>query len=180
MTESLPPLATARAQLQGALDVLETLHGDLVLRRDEAQNEAARDAYDEVLTLVEALQLETRRRRDALPRQAAHHASYVFLLDDTGKPHPLPHPVFVALARGAATAPEFACQTLRVAEWYVRLRDGEPEAVVNEQYHYLTFDAEGRLDWHATPPADDQALPTAAERAGLHGMLFGTGERTAC
>lgn len=175
MFQPLPTLATAHAQLQGALDTLEALRADLLLRRDEAQNEAARDAYDEVLSLVEALQLETRRRRDALPAGRAHHASYVFLLDEAGKVHPLPHALFVALARGAASVPEFAGRTLRLAEWYVRLRDGEPEAVVNEQYIYVTFDGQGRLDWHATPAADAEALPSAAERARLAGLLFSGG-----
>lgn len=173
MTNPLPPIALARAQLEGALDALDTLHADLVLRRDEAQNESAREAYDEVLTVLESLQLETRRRRDALPSAPPHHASFVFLLNERGEAHPLPHALFVALARGAATAPEFAGQTLRLAEWYVRLKQGEPEAVVNEHYGYLSFDAQGRIDWATTPKADANALPSTAERERMHAQLFG-------
>lgn len=66
MPDTAQPVALARARLDGALDALAMLHDDLILRREEAQNEAAREAYDEVLTLIQALQAEYRRRQGDL------------------------------------------------------------------------------------------------------------------
>jgi hypothetical protein len=172
VTETARPIAIVRAQLEGALDALTTLHEDLILRRDEAQNESAREAYDEVLTLLDSLQSEYRRRHHALPPVSARHASYVFLLDQQGQAHPLPHALYVSLVRGAATAPEFADQTLRLAEWYVRLKEDEPESVVNEHYGFLAFDGDGRVDWPATPRDDKTALPTSAEWEQIRTQLF--------
>ena len=71
------------------------------------------------------------------------HASYVFLLDEGGGVHAVPHALYVALARGEASAAALAGQTLRLADWYVRLKDGEPDTVVNETYSLVRFDAQG-------------------------------------
>lgn len=164
---------TERAALQGTLEALDALHADLVLRQSEAQNASARETYDEVLTLLDSLQTEYQRRHDALPPRPAEHASYVFLLDEQGAIHPLPHRVYVSLVRGQATAPHFAGQTLRLAEWYVRLQEGTPETVVNETYTLLAFDSEGRIDWPATPDQERAALPSAEERTRMLALLFG-------
>lgn len=164
---------TERAALQGTLEALEALRADLVLRQSEAQNASARETYDEVLTLLDSLQAEYQRRHDALPPRPAEHASYVFLLDEQGAIHPLPHRIYVSLVRGQASAPHFAGQTLRLAEWYVRLQQGTPETVVNETYTLLAFDAEGRIDWPATPDHARDALPSAEERTRMLGLLFG-------
>jgi hypothetical protein len=169
---SSSPISLERARLQGAIEVLDTLREDLALRRDEAQSEAAREAYDEVLTVVEALQAEYRRRGEALPPVTGAHATFVFLLDETGKVHPLPHGLYLALVRRVATAPEFSGKIVRIAEWYVRLKGNEPEAVVNEHYGYLAFDAEGRLDWERSRPEAREALPTREERALIEAALF--------
>lgn len=103
----------------------------------------------------------------------AGHASYVFLLDGASGIHPVPHALYVALARGAALAPMLAGQTLRLADWYVRLKAGAPDTVVNETYNLVSFDAHGRVDWHNTPVADETVgWPTVAERAQMHALLF--------
>jgi hypothetical protein len=115
----------------------------------------------------------------AHPLRPRPHASFVFLLDAEGIAHPLPHALFVAMVRGAAAAPEFAGRTLRLAEWYVRMQGDEPQTLVNEQYSYVHFDETGRLDWHRTPPADGNVLPTAAERAQMTASLFGTNDHEA-
>lgn len=164
---------TERAALQGTLEALDALHADLVLRQSEAQNASARETYDEVLTLLDSLQSEYQRRHDALPPCPAEHASYVFLLDEQGAIHPLPHRIYVSLVRGRATAPNFAGQTLRLAEWYVRLQQDAPDTVVNETYTLLAFDAEGRIDWPATPDQERGALPSAEERTRMLALLFG-------
>src|SRR5512139_3977112 len=171
------PIASERFRLEGALEVLDGLRTDLILRRDEVRDEPAREAFDEMLTQVDALLVEYRRREAALPPVTANHASYAFLLDQHGAVHPLPHRVYVALVRGEAATPQFAGQTLRLAEWYVRLQAGEPESLVNETYALLAIDRDGRADWSATPgpseAAETAALPSAAERARMQALLFG-------
>lgn len=112
------------------------------------------------------------------------HAAFVFLLDDAGSVHPLPHGLCVELAKGRATAPEFAGHSMRVANGYVRLEAGTPVALVNETHALLTFDAAGRVDWAATPsfhPHRDSAtlapesasLPSPQERERMQEWVFG-------
>jgi hypothetical protein len=176
--------AHERSELVGALEALGLLHEELILRRDEARDEAAREVYDEMLTLIDSLETEYRKRQTALPPVSAQHASYVFLIDEQGEIHPLPHRLYVALVRGEAATPQFAGKTLRLAEWYVRLEHGEPDTVVNETYALLTFDGEGRVHWSATPsfhPHRDSAvlaseaasLPSPSERDDMLALLFG-------
>lgn len=98
------------------------------------------------------------------------HASFVFLVDDDAVVHPLPHDVYVALARGVAQAPEFANQTMRVADWYVRRKDGEPAELVNETYTTIVFDEEGRSSLRGGSAA--HWLPTEVERAAMHALIF--------
>lgn len=110
-------------------------------------------------------------------------ASYVFVLDEADGVHPLPHALYLSLARGKATAPEWAGATVRLADWYVRLKDGEPDAVANETYSLMSFDAEGRVDWSRTPSphphragvervGEDAAWPTTAQREQMTSLLF--------
>lgn len=179
--------AHERAALEGAQVALDELREELVLRRDEARDESARETYDEMLTLIDSRLLEYLRRKSIQPVPSVHHASYVFLLDDQGAIHPLPHRLYVALVRGEAANPQLAGQTVRLAEWYVRMEHGTPETVVKETYALLTFDAEGRVDWASTPsfhPHRDSAvlasesasLPSPEERDGMLALLFGAAE----
>ena len=112
------------------------------------------------------------------------HASYVFVLGEAGAIQPLPHSLYVALARGEATAPGWSGATLRLADWYVRLKDDEPDAVVNETYSLMRFDSTGRVDWAATPlpyphrpgverVSEEAALPSRSEREVMKRLLFG-------
>ena len=98
------------------------------------------------------------------------HASYVFLLDDLGEVHPLPHALYVALARRQATAPLLARRVLRVADWYVRMHDGEPASIANETYALARFDEQG--GFQQTPADADSAWPTPEERGRMEAMLF--------
>ena len=113
----------------------------------------------------------------------SEHASYVFLLDKDSGVHAVPHALNVALARGQALAPALARQTLRLADWYVRLKEGEPDSVVNETYCLVRFDARGQVDWATTPAAhshgpemarepEDAAWPTIPERERMKELLF--------
>ena len=115
------------------------------------------------------------------------HASYVFLLDEGSEVHPIPHALYVALARGEATATALAGQTLRLADWYVRLKGGAPDTIVNETYSMVSFDAQGRVDRTtalASHPqrtdvktvSEDAGWTTSAERERMRELLFGGAE----
>jgi hypothetical protein len=111
---------------------------------------------------------------------ATPHASYVFLLDQRSGVHPVPHAVYVALARGEATLHAMAGQTLRLADWFVRLKCGVPDLVVNETYSLVRFDAQGRVDPAQASSAaqapvtasENAAWPTTAERGRMRELLF--------
>ncbi len=114
----------------------------------------------------------------------SEYASYVFLLDDASRIHPLPHELYVALARGEATAAEFAGRGLRLVDWYVRLKDGAPDSIANETCRLIGFDAEGKIDQGAMlahpkqSPVEmisqDIAWPTRDERERMEALLFGS------
>jgi hypothetical protein len=120
----------------------------------------------------------------------AGHASYVFLLDADSGIHAVPHGLYVALARGLAAAPALAGQTLRLADWFVQLKDGAPDSVVNESYSELRFSADGYVDRAtmqvARPGHPDAATvhgdvgwPTAEEYERMRVLLFGGTESSA-
>jgi hypothetical protein len=119
-----------------------------------------------------------------LQGDAAAHASYVFLLDRAGDVHPVPHALYAAVAKGEASVPMLAGQTLRVADWYVRLKDGAPERLVNESYSLLQLDAQGHIDLSHSPAAhpqqagasalsEDDSWPTAAQHQQMRHLLWG-------
>ena len=115
------------------------------------------------------------------------YASYVFVLDEDHAVHPVPHALYVALVRGEALAETLAGQTLRLADWYVRLKNGAPDTVVNETYTQVRFDLQGRVDWTSPPPgpllgagiapdAENAIWPSAAERERMQAVLFAVTE----
>lgn len=118
------------------------------------------------------------------PADDAAHASYVFLLDESNGVHAVPHALYVALARGEATLDAMAGKTLRLGDWFVRLKGGAPDVVVNETYSLVRFDAQGRVDPAHAPKAaqtgsaaaENAAWPTAAERGRMWELLFADAE----
>ena len=115
------------------------------------------------------------------------YASYVFVLDKENGVHPVPHALYLALARGQALAETLAGRTLRLADWYVRMRNGVPDTVVNETYTEIRFDSEGRVDWTTTPSVHllhaspesvphDANWPSVAEHERMQALLFGATE----
>jgi len=112
-------------------------------------------------------------------KPTADHASCLFLLDEGCAPVPLPHDEYVAIARRERGTPDLAGRRLRLADWYVRLKDGRPEQLVSEWYGWVEFDRAGCFD---PPPADaphaergnvdESALPTQQERQALHQLLW--------
>jgi hypothetical protein len=113
----------------------------------------------------------------ALRQGAGDHASYVFLLDDNGAVQALPHALYLALVRHEAAAPQLAGRQLRLADWYVRLKDGEPEALIKETCQWLHVDAQGHFESAAAPA--DSGWPTPAERQRMRAMLFESEASTA-
>lgn len=112
-----------------------------------------------------------------------HHASFVFLLDDLGQVHPLPHTLYVALGRDGAGSESLAGKRLRLADWYVRLKDGVPDRVVDEWYGWVRFNDRGCFDPSSdrpqrppiasgSPAMDDSAFPTIEERHQMESLLF--------
>ena len=71
------------------------------------------------------------------------------------------HGLYVALARHQGSVPAPAGQTLRLADWYVRFKDGEPDTVANETHHLVRFDTQGQVDWATTPAAHPHRPETA-------------------
>ena len=115
------------------------------------------------------------------------YASYVFVLDDGGAVRPIPHALYVALVRGEASAQTLAGQTFRLADWYVRMKNGAPDTVVNETYSQLRFDRLGLVDWTAAPSAcsqhsdrvsrpEDANWPNDTERKNMNALLFATND----
>lgn len=68
------------------------------------------------------------------------------MLED-GKVRPVPQRDYVRLLRGEVHLPQHANKPVRVADWYVDVRDGRPASVVNETYSVLHLDARGAIDW---------------------------------
>lgn len=111
--------------------------------------------------------------------------SYVFLLEAEGV-QPLDHNLYVALARGEQSLPQFADRAMRLADWYVKLDGGRPVSVANEWYGWVRFDAAGHLLPRADPAAsnnrtaeaerdniDTAALPGPAELEAMRRHVFG-------
>lgn len=155
-------------RINGALGALGLMRELLLLQRDELGAESGREAVDEMLTRVDALQIEYQRRRMSLH---PHHRSYQFYLTDAGVV-PVFHEAYVALTRGEAVAASYAGRTLRIADWYVRMEEDVPKQVVNETYAWVVIDATGRADLHAGQAIDSSPLPRTAERQEIEKLLF--------
>lgn len=157
-------------RIAGALEVLELLRERLAQQLDELAGETAQEAIDTTLSYVASLQAEYQRRQRLMHPL---HQPYLFLMDGNGQVTALPQEKLAALAKGEADAPELAGKAIRMADWYVRMRDNMPDKVVNETYQWLSFDAAGRLDLHAAHAIEESSLPTEAERMQMHALVFG-------
>ncbi len=110
------------------------------------------------------------------------HASYTFLLDDTGHIEPLPHPLYVALVSAQSAIAALAGKRFRLADWYVAVDAGRPTRVVREWYGWVTFDADGKFrpesDSHnptasGTGNVDTTVLPSPLEHDRITTLLHG-------
>lgn len=101
------------------------------------------------------------------------HETRIFFVLDTGQVEPIPQTEYAKLLRGDLALPEYANETVRLADWYVELADGRPVALRDETYSLLRFDAHGRV----APPRDLQYsepawLPSDGERKVLQVLVF--------
>ena len=109
---------------------------------------------------------------DALPDPAVTHESRVFFLDAEGGVQPIDHDRYVALGRGEASVHEFASRRFVLVDWYLRLIDGRPDAVVNETCSWVVFDSQGSLDLHAAHSITAEASPDEAQWAQIRALVF--------
>jgi hypothetical protein len=103
---------------------------------------------------------------------AVTHETRLFLLEGNEQAVPLDHDRYVALVRRQASAPEFAGRRFILVDWYLRLADGQPQAVVNETCSWLVFDAAGRPDRHAAHAITAPALAAQAQWAQIRLQVF--------
>lgn len=106
-----------------------------------------------------------------LPTLSVRHETRLFLLDNSGV-QSLDHDRYIALMRGEANAVEFAERCFILVDWYLRLVNGQPEAVVNETCSWLVFDSEGSPDLHAAHAIDAKAAPTEAQWFQVRALVF--------
>ena len=161
-------LQTEINRLNGALEILGLLRQRLELQRDEVADETGQEALDETLSYVVALRSEYLRRQQELH---PHHKTCLFYLTDEAV-LPVLHDCYVQLVEGKSVACEFFNQTLRLADWYVRVENEVPKQVVNETYSWLVFDQHGRLDLQAAHAIEESPLPTEVEREYIKKRLF--------
>ena len=161
-------LSSEISRLNGALEVLNLLREKLMPQRDESNTEAGREVIDEMLTEIESMLLEYRKRLDNLH---PHHQSYQFIIT-TKAVVPLRHNDYVDLVSGKKPMPEFSGQTVRLADWYLRLQNTVPQQLVNETYSWLVFDKTGYAQHHAANANEQSALPAEKEREQINQQLF--------
>jgi len=110
------------------------------------------------------------------------HASFTFLLDETGAVDELPHPQYLALVRAEKATSTLAGKRFRLADWYVAIEDGRPSKVIREWYGWVAFDAAGGYHPERGSPKNDEsdsddnidstALPTREEHDRIEELLF--------
>lgn len=59
----------------------------------------------------------------------------------------IPHETYVHLVRGDVPMPDYANQSVRVADWYINTEDQRSAREENETYSVLAFDHQGYVDW---------------------------------
>lgn len=104
------------------------------------------------------------------------HHSLIFFHLHGGRIDCIPQQSYVQLVRGVIPMPEYASCAVRIADWYVQLRDGIPDRLDNETYTVLKLDNQGYVDWNATLGlvATDRSPTHAVEQSATvdpHGGL---------
>ena len=75
----------------------------------------------------------------------AMHRTHIFIVLHTGQIEPLRQSQYVQLLRGEVTLPDYANETVRLADWYVEVTPGRPVAVHSETYSLLHIDEKGHV-----------------------------------
>jgi len=110
------------------------------------------------------------------------HASFTFLLDETGAVQELPHPLYLALVRAEKATSTLAGKRFRLADWYVAMEGNHPSKVIREWYGWVAFNADGAFHPAAGFAKDSEsvgagnvdatALPTPEEHRLINHLLF--------
>lgn len=128
--------------------------------------------------------LDIRPHAPSRESTTARFVSHTFLLDSSKNVRPLPHAVYLALARCEAVVPALASQTFRLADLYVRHENGRPAELMTEWYGWVNFDEKGAFDPTSGPTrndgkkhtgdanVDESALPNTHEREALMAAAF--------
>lgn len=75
------------------------------------------------------------------------HQTHIFIVLDTGQVEPLPQARYVKLLRGELQLPHYANRSVRIADWYVEVKEGRPVAIANETYSLVHLDERGQVRW---------------------------------
>jgi hypothetical protein len=114
------------------------------------------------------------------------HRTLIFFLPESGAPQAVAQEEYVRLLRHEAARPEFAGQTLRVADWYVRVEAPHPPRIQNETYSFLRFNHAGEAEEvvaagnvkpssFGTPRITARWQPSQQELAMLDRIVFSDG-----
>lgn len=87
----------------------------------------------------------------------------IFFLPPTSTIRQLDQHDYARLVRGESTDLQYAGQTVRVADWYVKVGNGLPVAIENETYSLLSFDSSGRV---LRPNTDEEAAVAYCPQGG--------------
>lgn len=102
----------------------------------------------------------------------------IFFLSSSEDVRQIDQDEYVRLVRGEQAAPAYAGQRIRVADWYVALRNGRFAEVENETYSFLSFDCTGRV----IPPGREEEVSgtlTPKQESGVgHLVKPGADEHT--
>lgn len=97
------------------------------------------------------------------------HRTFLVFLPEHGPAVPIVQHEYARLLAGDARFPEFASQCVRIADWYVEMRDRRPGSLVGQTYSKLRFDHRGSV---AEIGPEASWLPSDDDRALLQELLY--------
>ena len=73
------------------------------------------------------------------------YRTHIFVVTDDGQIEPLPQPQYAKLLRGDIQLPRYANRAVRIADWFVEIKDDRPVGLINETYSLVHLDEHGRV-----------------------------------
>ncbi len=87
----------------------------------------------------------------------------IFFLSPTAGIQQVTQHDYARLVNGEASDPGYAGQTVRVADWYVKVGDDRRVVIENETYSLVSFDPSGHV---LRPAADEEAVSAYCPQGG--------------